>query len=223
MKKCRLFALLFILLGLLAAGDPLWAAKKDGALLRSKNQVGISTTASFTGQAAKEVSSEGFNYQLSEMSGMSVFLGLNLSLPIADRWALRADMNFRRMDHKGTIKPINTTGSTKDVTRTTTLFGMGGTVKYYPLGAFDLWAGVGMEFARASDVSLIYTLNGVSENIPVNQEDYPFYSLVKIGAGYDWRVYEDFLAVPEARAIFATNTTPTVSGFEFVLTAAYAF
>lgn len=223
MKKRRIFALLFILWSPLIEGNLAWAAKKDGQSLRSKNQVGLSTTASFTSQAGKEVSSEGFNYQLSEMSGMSIFFGINLSFPIAERWALRADMSFRRTDHKGTIKPINTTGSTKDVTRTTTFFGMGGTVKYYPLSALDLWAGVGMELAKASDVSLIYTLNGVSENIPVSQEDFPFYSLVKIGAGYDWRVYGDFLAVPEAKAIFATNTTPTVSGFEFVLTAAYAF
>lgn len=180
--------------------------EQGGPKKARRGAAGLTATYSMFSQAGRNFNDASPAVEISSLSSSTLFFGVFYRFALAEPWRLRAGLNMRSLDLKGTTKvasgSVSTTPSNLRVQQD--FFGISLIGEYWMGSSF--WVGAGLEAAQA-------TKSTVTTTEQIDQPEKPLYVVVQALAGIEFS-FGRFFVAPEVRAQVIPNSTPMMMGFE---------
>jgi len=189
--------------------------------------LGAAVTVAFNYRGASDTNLDGSQeVQIAEKSGSSSFPSLFYEKPYGVAASYRVFFNYRQLESEGQATLLQngtpTLYSKVKVKQTFVSVGMTYKIFEYFKSRFlrKVWLGGGLELGRGLSGSLIYE-DGI--NTKLGADDMPFLFIVHFAFGWQNKISENFLFLPEIRAGIATSTQPMTNIAEFIAAFAYRY
>ncbi|MCB0394493.1 MAG: outer membrane beta-barrel protein, partial [Bdellovibrionales bacterium] len=205
-----------------ARGSKVRETKSDrskSTLYKDGIGVGIHGAFAYTQQGEREFDDgDGSTTKIKTLSGTSVFFGIFADFPLSKNFSIRAGLAFRENNMTGEQAISGEDYQTVELSQS--FLSLSGLVKYYPSIDGSFWFGGGAELASGQSVELKYA---DSEDVPVDDDDLPFFMFLNVGTGYDMNIAGNFFLIPDFRVGVVINTSPAIYLVEGNLNVAYRF
>lgn len=195
--------------------------KEGTTLYKNAKAFGIAFVPSYAIQKERSLalSDEASIYNISELSGLSMWISLFMDWPMSEEAGLRTYLTYRSLNFKGTSK-LNDFGgiggASEDIQIQQNFLGAGATYKSY-FSKRRFWWGGGLEVGR----NLSAEVKSAGDTLPVNDEDKPLFFFPHAAFGWDSQNVGRFYFVPDIRIGPVTSFEPSVFNLEVHLGLSY--
>ena len=204
--------------------------RRDGRSLNTKMfphyfqnySVGLTLLGNYTYFAAHKaegVDSSGAD--VGDLSGSSIFFGLQFDVPWLDEWALRFYVSNRQAKLKGLSEGISASveSAKTDVEMLQNFLAAGVLFKYYGKRTPYWWFGAGAEVARGSSVDFSFD----NTKVTVSDESLPVFAFVSFASGIDYLLYENIYLNTDIRLLYALNAEAAYVAVDYTLGISYTY
>lgn len=195
---------------------------KEGiSLYKNSKAVGMAIVPSYAVQKERSLalSDEASIYNISELSGLSLWFAVFMDWPMSEKAGLRTYISYRSLKLNGTSK-LNDFGglggASEEIQIQQSFLGAGATYKSY-FSNRRFWWGGGLEVGR----NLSVKVESGGNTLPVNDEDKPLFFFPHAAFGWDSHNVGKFYFVPEVKVGPVTSFDPSVYNLEVHLGLSY--
>lgn len=195
-------------------------SSRKSAPIYERIAVGVSFISSFKSQGSREIqTSPDTNYQVSNLSGGSMFFRAFVDMPLMTSWLGRVAISNRKISLSGDSELTNSVLGKAPLELDQSFLGGEFTLKRYYGSEF--WFGSGMELAQGVDFELKISNSQV---VTGDDSEEAFIAAFYIAAGYDLPLASSGIFINfEGRAGFIINTDPIMTLVDGILGVSYAF
>ncbi len=188
----------------------------------NKWSIGVLGAFDYSAQGERIVSPVGTpNVDISSLGGTAFFFGIMSDIQLKENFGVRAEILFRKSARTGSGTFVG--GSAANIELDQTYLSGVLLAKWYLDKDSNFWYGAGLELAKLTASTLIYSVNGGSNNVTTDGLTMPFFVLVDAGFGYDVHLSKRFFILPTMQLGVMVNAAPIILSFDVLVPVVYTF